>query len=107
MLKKNLNTQCIRHTELLSKPVKKVALCGGSGSFLLKDAIASGADVFITGDFKYHDFFDAEKRIVIMDVGHFESEQFTIELIADKIQEKFPIFAVLKTEVNTNPISYF
>jgi hypothetical protein len=106
-LKKALNVECIRHTALRSKTVKKVAFCGGSGSFLLKNAIAAKADVFITGDFKYHDFFDSEGRVVIMDVGHYESEQFTIELIAEKLQENFPIFAVLKTKVNTNPISYF
>ena len=101
-----LQTDCIRHTQLLQKPVKRVALCGGSGSFLLDKAVSAGADVFITGDFKYHQFFDADGKIVIADVGHFESEQFTIDLLADYLMEKFPTFAVLKTEVNTNPIGY-
>jgi putative NIF3 family GTP cyclohydrolase 1 type 2 len=87
--------------------VKKVAVCGGSGSFLLGAAMASGADVFITADYKYHQFFDADGKISILDVGHFESEQFTIDLIADFIEKNFPKFAVLKTEVNTNPIQYY
>jgi putative NIF3 family GTP cyclohydrolase 1 type 2 len=86
--------------------VKKVAVCGGSGSFLLPEAIAQGADVFVTADFKYHQFFDADNQIVIADVGHFESEQTTIQLIADWINEKFPKFAVHLTEMNTNPVNY-
>jgi dinuclear metal center YbgI/SA1388 family protein len=106
-VKKNLNTDCIRHTKLLGKKVKRVAFCGGSGSFLLGKAQSAKADVFITGDFKYHQFFDAEDKLVILDVGHFESEQFTIDLIAEKLQENFPTFAVLKTEIDTNPISYY
>ena len=97
----------IRHTELRGKPVKKVAVCGGSGGFLLQQAIAAGADVFITADYKYHEFFDAENKIVIADVGHFESEQFTQHLLLEKITEKFANFAVRLTEVNTNPIKYF
>ena len=106
-VKKNLKTDVIRHTQLLEKEIKKVAFCGGAGSFLLGNAIGVKADVFITGDFKYHQFFDADKKLVILDVGHFESEQFTIDLIAEKLMENFPTFAVLKTEVNTNPISYY
>ncbi len=106
-VKENLNTQVIRHTQLLGKEIKKVAFCGGAGSFLLGKAISVRADVFITGDFKYHEFFDADGNLVILDVGHFESEQFTIDLIAEKLSDNFPTFAVLKTEVNTNPISYF
>lgn len=105
-LKTAIQTNCIRHTRLLGKPISRVAFCGGSGSFLLQDAIAAKADVFITGDFKYHQFFDADNKIVIADVGHFESEQFTIDLLADFLNEKIPIFATLKTEVNTNPIAY-
>jgi dinuclear metal center YbgI/SA1388 family protein len=105
-LKTALKTNCIRHTRLLGKPISRVAFCGGSGSFLLQDAITGHADVFITGDFKYHQFFDADEKIVIADVGHFESEQFTIDLLADFLNEKIPIFATLKTEVNTNPIAY-
>ena len=105
-LKTNLPTNCVRHTQLLGKKVKKVAVCGGSGSFLLPEAIAQGADVFVTADFKYHQFFDADNQIVIADVGHFESEQTTIQLIADWINEKFPRFAVHLTEMNTNPVNY-
>ncbi len=97
----------IRYTAPTGEVVKKVAVCGGSGSFLLGAAMASGADVFITADYKYHQFFDADGKISILDVGHFESEQFTIDLIADFIEKNFPKFAVLKTEVNTNPIQYY
>jgi hypothetical protein len=105
-LKVTMKTDCVRYTDLPGRQIKKVAVCGGSGSFLLKDAIHQKADVFITGDFKYHEFFDAENRIVIADVGHFESEQYTIELLADKLKEKFTTFAVCFTEVNTNPVNY-
>jgi dinuclear metal center YbgI/SA1388 family protein len=97
----------IRHTPLLKKQVKKVALCGGAGSFLTAKAIASDADFFITGDVKYHEFFDANNRLVIADIGHWESEQFTIDLLFDILKAKFPTFAVLKTEVKTNPVNYF
>ena len=105
-LKIKMKTNCVRYTELQGRQIKKVAVCGGSGSFLLKDAIKQKADVFITGDFKYHEFFDAENRIIIADIGHFESEQYTIELLADKLKEKFTTFAVCFTEVNTNPVNY-
>jgi len=106
-LKDRMKTNCIRHTSLLGKPVRKVALCGGSGSFLLKDAIAAGADIFITGDFKYHQFFDADGRIVIADIGHYESEQFTVELLSDILNKKFPNFATLLSNLTTNPVKYF
>ena len=105
-LKTTFNCQVIRHTEVLSKPIKTVALCGGSGSFLLTDAIRSKADIFITGDFKYHEFFDAESHLIIADIGHFESEQFTPQLLAEKLKEKFTKFAVHLTDLNTNPINY-
>jgi dinuclear metal center YbgI/SA1388 family protein len=106
-LKSNLKAAVIRHTQLKGKPVKKVAVCGGSGGFLLKQAIAAGADVFVTADYKYHEFFDAEDKIVIADVGHFESEQFTQHLLFEIIQKKFSNFALRLTEINTNPIKYF
>lgn len=106
-LKERLNTQLIRHTALMHKQVKKVAVCGGAGSFLLKEAIGLGADAFVTADFKYHEFFDAEDKILVNDIGHFESEQFTQELLMEIIQKKFPNFAVRLTEVNTNPINYY
>lgn len=106
-VKDKMQTKVIRHTALLAKKIKKVAVCGGSGSFLLKDAIAAGADAFITADFKYHEFFDAENKLIICDIGHYESEQFTSNLLIDNIQEKFPNFAIRLTEHNTNPINYY
>ncbi len=105
-LKVCMKTGLIRHTALHSKRVKKVAVCGGSGSFLLERAIQQGADVFISGDFKYHQFFDAEGKIIIADIGHFESEQFTINLLSDYLKKKFTTFAIPFTETNTNPIYY-
>lgn len=97
---------CVRYTALRNKNIKKVAICGGSGSFLLSDAIKNGADVFITADFKYHQFFDAENNIIIADIGHFESEQFTMELFYDILKKKFSTFAVLISKINTNPVKY-
>lgn len=105
-VKKELKTVAIRHTGLRGKKIRRVAVCGGSGSFLLPHAINAGADIFITSDFKYHEFFDAEEKIVIADVGHFESEQFTQELLFEIITEKFPNFALHLTIHNTNPINY-
>lgn len=105
-LKVKMKTDCIRHTKTLKKAVKKVAICGGSGSFLLEDVKRAGADIFITSDFKYHQFFDADGSIVIADIGHYESEQYTIELLSDWLSEKFPTFALRLTEINTNPINY-
>lgn len=106
-VKKRLNTPLIRYTRLSEKPIKRVAVCGGSGSFLLKNALRAGADAYVSGDFKYHEFFEADDKILIMDVGHFESEQFTQELLMEIIQKKFLNFAVRLTEVNTNPINYY
>jgi len=106
-LKTTFNTGVIKHTALKDKPVNKVAVCGGSGSFLLNAAIAAGADFFVSGDFKYHQFFDAENKIVIADIGHFESEQFTKELFYELLTKKFPKFAVHLSEVGTNPVFYF
>ena len=106
-LKSTFNTGVIKHTALKDKPVEKVAVCGGSGSFLLNAAIAAGADFFVSGDFKYHQFFDAENKIVIADIGHFESEQFTKELFYELLTKKFPKFAVHLSEVVTNPVFYF
>ncbi|HCP41155.1 MAG TPA: Nif3-like dinuclear metal center hexameric protein [Cryomorphaceae bacterium] len=106
LVKKAFGTT-LKYTPAVKETVKRVAVCGGSGSFLLGAAKGSGSDVFITADYKYHQFFDADGGISIFDVGHFESEQFTIDLIADRLSEKFPRFAVLKTEVNTNPIQYY
>jgi dinuclear metal center YbgI/SA1388 family protein len=97
----------IRHTEPHKPNIQKIAWCGGSGSFLLQDAIRSGADVMLTSDFKYHQFFDADKQITIVDIGHFENEQFTIELIYSHLKDNFPNFAGCQTGIQTNPIHYF
>ncbi len=105
-LKEKMNTRCIRHTKLLNKKVQKIAVLGGSGSFALKDAKRVKADVFISSDFKYHDFFNAENDILIADVGHYESEQFTKNLLVDFLNEKMPKFAPILSIVNTNPINY-
>lgn len=107
LVKEKFKANGIRHTPLLGKPIKKVAVCGGAGSFLIKKAIQQKADIYLTGDVKYHEFFDAEGRLVLADIGHYESEQFTVELLHDLLVEKFPTFAVLKTSVNTNPVQYF
>lgn len=106
MVKKSFNAQVIRHSPLLNKKIKKVAFCGGSGSSLIKQAIAVGADVFMTADVKYHQFFDAENKILIADIGHFESEQFTVDIFYEYLLKNFSKFAVLKSEVKTNPINY-
>lgn len=105
-LKSIFNTPAIRHTRILKKNIQKIAVCGGAGSFLISTAISAGADVFITADVKYHEFFDADDKLVLADIGHYESEQFTIELLFDILKQNFPNFAVLKTAVNSNPVKY-
>ena len=107
LVKKVFGLKVIRHTPLTGRAVRKVALCGGAGSFLISAAVASGADFYITGDVKYHEFFDANGRLVIADIGHYESEQFTIDLLFDILKVKFPTFAVQKSGVKTNPVNYF
>lgn len=107
LVKNTFNCGIIRHTSLRNKPIKKVAFCGGSGSFLLQHAKRVKADIFITGDYKYHDFFDADDELVIADIGHFESEQYTTNLLADILKKKFPTFVAHLTGVITNPINYF
>jgi hypothetical protein len=106
-VKESFGLRLIRHTELRKKPVKTVAVCGGAGSFLIKKAIQAGADAYITADIKYHEFFDADGKLLLADIGHYESEQFTIDLIRDLLHRKFPTFAVLKTSLDTNPVRYF
>ena len=106
-LKQKFNLPLVRHTPLLNRKVSKVALCGGAGSFLISKALAAKADFYITGDVKYHEFFDANDRLVIADIGHFESEQFTIDLLHQILVEKFPTFAVLKSGTRTNPVNYY
>ncbi len=105
-VKEQTGTACIRHSPFIGKPVQKIALCGGSGSFLIGAAKAIKADVFITSDIKYHEFFDADKAMLIADIGHYESEQFTKQLLVDYLNEKFPNFAVRISERNTNVVNY-
>jgi len=107
LLKDTFKCGIIKHTELIKPKIKTIAWCGGSGSFLLKNAKQHQADIFITGDFKYHEFFDAENQIIIADIGHFESEQFTIELISELLSKKFIKFAPCLTAINTNPVKYY
>ena len=106
-VKKTFGCGCIRHSALRGKPIKKVAVLGGSGSFAINNAIAAGADIFITADLKYHDFFKAEQRLVLADVGHYESEQFTKTLLTTYLKKKFANFAVVLSNTETNPIKYF
>ncbi|NVO20600.1 MAG: Nif3-like dinuclear metal center hexameric protein [Bacteroidetes bacterium] len=105
-VKATLSLGSLRHTELPNKKIKKIAVCGGSGSFLIADAIAAGADLFLTGDIKYHDFFLPEKQMLLADVGHYESEQFSKELIFTLLNKKFPTFALLISKTPTNPVNY-
>ncbi|HYH56083.1 MAG TPA: Nif3-like dinuclear metal center hexameric protein [Anseongella sp.] len=106
LVKERMKAGCVRYTRPVKEKIKKVAVCGGAGGSLLKEAIRAEADIFITSDYKYHEFFDAEDRIVIADIGHFESEQFTGQLLLEKISKQFPNFAALLTKVNTNPVNY-
>lgn len=105
-IKETFHCKALKHTELLGKPIRKVAVCGGSGSSFLNKAIAQDADIYISADFKYHQFFDAEKKIVIADIGHYESEQFTKEVFYELLTKKFPKFAVHLSEISTNPVNY-
>lgn len=105
-LKRVMNVKVVRHTPLIGRSIKKVALCGGSGSFLIPEALRHQADVFISADLKYHEFFDAEGKIVLADIGHYESEQFTKDLILAVLRENFTTFASHFSKTVTNPISY-
>ncbi len=105
-VKTTFKTGCIKHSPIIKNTIKRIAVCGGSGYFLLPDAIRQGADIFITSDIKYHDFFNAEEKIVLADIGHYESEQFTKELIKDIISQKFSNFAIHVSNVNTNSVKY-
>ena len=107
LVKQLFGCKMIKHTELLNRKIRKIAVCGGSGSFLVSKAIAENADLFISADFKYHDFFEADKRIVLADIGHYESEQFTKEVLREIVLKKFPTFALRLSDVKTNPVSYF
>ncbi len=105
-LKQKMKTACVRHSELLNKKIKKVAVLGGSGSFAISNAKKAGADAYVSADFKYHDFFKAEKSILLADIGHYESEQFTKNLLVDYLTKKFSNFAIILSEKSTNPIYY-
>lgn len=106
-LKERMNLAVIRYTDLPARPIRRVAVCGGAGSFLLPEAIRAGADVFVTADYKYHEFFDAENRLTICDIGHYESEVYTKELMGGHLAKKFTTFAIILSKSNTNPVRYF
>lgn len=106
-LKANFNCQSIKHSQLLKKPIKKVAVLGGSGSFAIQHAISAGVDAFVTSDLKYHDFYKAEGKIIIVDIGHYESEQYTKNLLVTYLTKKIINFAIILSKINTNPIKYF
>ncbi len=105
-LRERFAVECVQCNQLLQRPIRRVALCGGAGSFLLEDAIAAGADAFITGEMHYHEYFGHEQEIQICVIGHYQSEQFTSEIFRDIIEEKFPGARCCISEVNTNPIIY-
>lgn len=105
-VKEKMNARGIRHSNLLEKPIKKVAVLGGSGAFAINAAIGKKADLFISADLKYHDYFKAEGKIVVADIGHFESEQFTKNLLVEILTKKFPNFAIILSNKITNPIYY-
>jgi len=105
-LKNKLGIKFVKHSKLLKKPIKKIAILAGSGSFGIEKAIAINADAYITSDLKYHDYFKAESSILLLDVGHYESEQFTKNLLYDILTKKFPNFAIALTKTNTNPVNY-
>lgn len=107
LLKDLMKTSIIRHTRLIHRTIQKVAICGGSGSFLLNDARKAGVHALVTADFKYHNFFDAEDDLLVCDIGHFESEQYTINLLQELISGNFSTFAAHCTGINTNPVHYF
>jgi len=106
-LKLQFQVPVIKHTAFTGRMIKTIACCGGAGSFLIADALSKSADFFITADMRYHEYFDANNRMVIADIGHYESEQFTIDLLHEILIKKFSSFTLLKTEVNTNPVKYF
>lgn len=106
-VKEKLPTECIRHSKLTGKTIQKIAVLGGSGSFGLEQAKRIGADAYISGDFKYHEFFTAENQILICDIGHYESEQFIKSLLFDVLTKKITNFAFALSEVNTNPVNYY
>ena len=107
LLQSRFGLSVVKHSPIVKEKVQKIAICGGSGSFLIPDAKSAKADFFVSSDIKYHDFFEADGQMVIADIGHWESEQYTVDLVFAEITAKFPNFAVLKTAINTNPVRYF
>ncbi len=105
-IKETFKVGCVKHSDLRGSKIKKVAICGGSGGFLLPQAIGAGADLFLSAEIKYHDYFGKENQILMADIGHYESEQYTIELFEELLLEACPTLKMHKTEVNTNPINY-
>jgi len=105
-VKEKMKADGIRHSEYLGRPIKKVAVLGGSGSFAIKKAIQAGADAFLTADLKYHQFYEAENQLLLADIGHFESERYTKNYIVDYLTKKIPNFAIILSEENTNPVKY-
>ena len=105
-VKEKMQADGIRHSELLNKTIQKVAVLGGSGSYAIKNAIAAGADAFLTADLKYHQFYEAENKLLLADIGHFESERYTKNYIVDYLRKKILNFAIILSEENTNPVKY-
>ena len=101
-----MNCEVIRHSKFLMKKIKKVAVLGGSGSFAISAAKAAGADAFVSADLKYHDFFSADDQILLLDIGHYESEQYIKSLLVSYLRKKIPNFAILLSKINTNPVKY-
>jgi dinuclear metal center YbgI/SA1388 family protein len=106
-IKNKMRVKMIKHSDFINKKIKKIAVLGGSGSFAIEDAIKAGADCFVTADLKYHDYFKAENKILLIDIGHYESEQYTKELILNFLRKKIPKFACIISKSNTNPVNYF
>ena len=105
-IKKLFEVGCLRHNKMTGRQIQRVAICGGAGAFLIPDAIAAAADVFITGEIRYHEYFGHEREILLAEIGHYESEQYTKELLAEYLQRQFPGLKVEQTKINTNPIKY-
>jgi hypothetical protein len=105
-VKEKMQCGSIRHSEFIGKKILKVAVLGGSGSYAIKNAIQANADVFLTADLKYHQFYEAENQLLLADIGHFESERFTKNYIVDFLKKKIPNFAIIFSEENTNPVKY-
>jgi putative NIF3 family GTP cyclohydrolase 1 type 2 len=107
LLKRNFAVPCVRHSALLPVKVRRVAVCGGSGVFLLQDAMAAGAQCFISADLKYHDFFNADGQIIMIDIGHYESEKYVLSIFYDLLTKKIPNFAVQISKAGLNPVYYY